>query len=62
MDMEEAEFKEMIASLKEMFDEYLEACPNEDSLELYGTRYEHADRELKAFLKWMESPDGRETV
>jgi hypothetical protein len=62
MDMTEGEFREMMASLKEMFEEYLEEVEAEESIEYYGTRFDHADRELKKFLKWMEGPDGRETV
>lgn len=56
MDMTEAELKEMLESLREMFDEYEETLENEESYEFYGTQKEHVAKGFKAFLKWMNGP------
>jgi hypothetical protein len=58
-DMTEAELKEMIASLREMFDEYVESLDKESSGEYYGTAADAAEREFKAFLKWLNGPGTR---
>jgi hypothetical protein len=52
--MTQAELKEMLSALREMFDEYLDTLDKENSTEVYGTLSDHADREFKKFLKWMD--------
>lgn len=57
MDMTEAELQEMVESLEEMFDEYVETLDKEFSTESYGTRAELAEAQFAAFVKWVKEPD-----
>jgi hypothetical protein len=57
MDMTEAELEEMVESLREMFDEYVETLDRESSREAYGTQAELTEATFTAFLKWLKEPD-----